>query len=77
MKMRKRLRVCVTRAGESIAANAVETVKYGDQKAENVRIRGRSDTMFDIDGVSINVGRIWSESEGASGREICVVGPTC
>ena len=31
--------------------------------------------MFDIDGVTINVGRIWTESEGASGREICVVGP--
>ena len=31
--------------------------------------------MFDIDGVSIDAGRIWTESEGASGREICVVGP--
>lgn len=59
-----------------IAANAVETVKYNDQKAENVRIRGVDPiTMFDIDGVSINVGRIWTESEGASGREICVIGP--
>jgi putative ABC transport system permease protein len=31
--------------------------------------------MFDIDGRSIDAGRIWTESEGASGREICVVGP--
>jgi putative ABC transport system permease protein len=30
--------------------------------------------MFDIDGVSIEAGRIWSESEGVSGRELCVVG---
>src|SRR5688572_24094364 len=59
-----------------IAANAIETVKYADQKAENVQIRGVDPiTMFDIDGVSIAVGRIWSESEGASGREICVIGP--
>ena len=50
--------------------------KHGDQK---VRRRCRSAaidpiTMFDIDGVSIDAGRIWTESEGASGREICVVG---
>jgi putative ABC transport system permease protein len=58
------------------AANAIETVKYNDQKAENVRIRGvEPTTMFDIDGVSINVGRIWTESEGAAGRDICVIGP--
>jgi putative ABC transport system permease protein len=58
-----------------IAANAIETVKYQDQKAENVRIRGVEPlTMFDIDGVSIDAGRIWTESEGAAGRDICVVG---
>ena len=59
-----------------IAANAVETVKHNEQKAENVRIRGVEPiTMFDIDGVSLNVGRIWTESEGAAGRDICVIGP--
>jgi putative ABC transport system permease protein len=59
-----------------IAANAIETVKHNDQKAENVRIRGVDPTtMFDIDGVNISVGRIWTESEGAAGRDICVVGP--
>jgi len=69
-------RLCSTCWRTGIAANAVETVKYQDQSAENVRIRGVEPlTMFDIDGVSLNVGRIWSESEGASGREICVIGP--
>ena len=69
-------RLCTSCWRVGIAANAIETVKYGDQKAENVQIRGVDPiTMFDIDGVSIDVGRIWSESEGASGREICVVGP--
>jgi len=69
-------RTCTACWRVGIAANAVETVKYNDQKAENVRIRGVDPiTMFDIDGVSINAGRIWTESEGASGREICVIGP--
>ena len=69
-------RLCTSCWRVGIAANALETVKYTDQKAENVRIRGIDPiTMFDIDGVTIDVGRIWTESEGASGREICVIGP--
>jgi putative ABC transport system permease protein len=69
-------RLCTSCWRVGIAANAIETVKHQDQKAENVRIRGVEPlTMFDIDGVSIAAGRIWSESEGASGREICVIGP--
>jgi putative ABC transport system permease protein len=69
-------RLCTTCWRVGIAANAIETVKYGDQKAENVQVRGVDPiTMFDIDGVSIDVGRIWTESEGTSGREICVIGP--
>ena len=68
-------RLCSSCWRVGVAANAVETVKYADQKAENVRIRGVSPiSMFDIDGVSIDVGRIWTESEGATGREICVIG---
>jgi putative ABC transport system permease protein len=31
--------------------------------------------MFDIDGVEIDAGRIWTESESESGRDICVIGP--
>ena len=69
-------RLCTACWRVGIAGNAVETVKYEDQKAENVRIRGVDPTtMFDIDGVTIDSGRIWTESEGASGREACVVGP--
>jgi putative ABC transport system permease protein len=69
-------RLCTACWRVGIAANAIETVKYADQKAENVRIRGVEPiTMFDIDGVTVNVGRIWTESEGAAGRDICVIGP--
>src|SRR5215467_13408545 len=49
-------RLCTACWRVGVAANAIETVKYGDQKAENV-------------------GRIWTESEGAAGRDICVIGP--
>jgi len=69
-------RLCTACWRVGIAANAIETVKYADQKAENVRIRGVDPTtMFDIDGVSIDAGRIWTESEGGSGGDICVIGP--
>jgi putative ABC transport system permease protein len=69
-------RLCTACWRVGIAANAVETVKYQDQKAENVRIRGVEPlTMFDVDGVTIDAGRTWTESEGAAGRDICVVGP--
>jgi putative ABC transport system permease protein len=69
-------RLCTACWRVGIAANAIETVKYANQKAENVRIRGVVPlTMFDIDGVDIDAGRIWTESEGDSGREICVIGP--
>jgi len=68
-------RLCTACWRVGIAANAIEVVKHADQKAENVRIRGVDPiTMFDIDGVTIDAGRIWTESEGSSGREICVVG---
>jgi putative ABC transport system permease protein len=69
-------RLCTACWRVGIAANAIETVKYADQKAENVRVRGVDPlTMFDIDGVTIDAGRIWTDSEGASGRDICVIGP--
>jgi putative ABC transport system permease protein len=69
-------RLCTACWRVGLAANSVETVKHADQKAENVRVRGVDPvTMFDIDGVAIDAGRIWTEGEGGSGREICVVGP--
>ena len=68
-------RLCTACWRVGIAANVLETVKHGNQKFENVRIRGISpQTMFDIDGVTIDAGRIWTDTEGAAGRPICVVG---
>jgi putative ABC transport system permease protein len=69
-------RLCTSCWRVGVAANARETIKHADQKFENVNIRGVNPaTMFDIDGRTIGVGRVWTENEGNSGREICVVGP--
>ncbi|MEP6920568.1 MAG: ABC transporter permease [bacterium] len=69
-------RLCTACWRVGVAANALETVKHADQKAEGVRIRGVTPTtMFEIDGVTIDAGRIWTEGEGDSGRPACVVGP--
>lgn len=69
-------RLCSSCWRVGIAGNAIETIKYGDQKSDSVRVRGVEPTiMFAIDGVNIDVGRIWTDSEGSSGHEICVIGP--
>ena len=69
-------RLCTACWRVGVAANAVETVKHSDQKAENVRIRGVTPlTMFEIDGVAIDAGRLWTEGEGQAGRPVAVVGP--
>lgn len=68
-------RLCTSCWRVGVAANARETVKHGDQQLENFTMRGVTPTaMFDIDGRAIDAGRIWTEGEGASGHEICVVG---
>ncbi|MEA2204026.1 MAG: putative transport system permease protein [Blastocatellia bacterium] len=68
-------RLCTVCWRTGVAANSVETVKHGDKKSETVAVRGVSPVaMFDIDAVAIDVGRVWSEGEGAAGRELCVVG---
>jgi putative ABC transport system permease protein len=69
-------RLCTACWRVGVAANAIETVKHADQKSDGVRIRGVTPTtMFDIDGVTLEDGRIWTEGEGDSAREICIVGP--
>jgi putative ABC transport system permease protein len=68
-------RLCSSCWRVGVAANVRETAKHGDQKFENLSVRGVTPaTMFDVDGRSIDVGRVWTDAEGVSGREICVVG---
>jgi putative ABC transport system permease protein len=69
-------RLCTTCWRTGLSANIPrETVKHGDQKSDEVTIRGITISMFDIDAVNLDAGRFWSDSEQAGGREICVVGP--
>src|SRR5438132_11872143 len=69
-------RSCTACWRTGIAANSFEIAKHGDQKFEGVRLRAiTAAAMVDIDGVTIDVGRLWTESESAAAREVCVVGP--
>ena len=68
-------RLCSSCWKSGIAVSSVEIVKHKDQRSDNVVVRGVAPTaMFDIDAVSIDAGRFWTESEGERAREICIVG---
>lgn len=51
-----------------------ETVKSGDKRSEDVPVRGVTLSMFDIEALTIESGRVWTEAEGNSGANVCVVG---
>lgn len=68
-------RLCTACWRTGVAVNSVQPAKRGDQKIETTQVRGLAPNhMFDIDGVTIDAGRIWTESEGAAGADVCVVG---
>jgi putative ABC transport system permease protein len=68
-------RLCTACWRTGIAANGGTAIKHGDQREDNVPIRAIAPTaMFEIDGVSIDAGRFWSETEGASAHEVTVIG---
>lgn len=68
-------RLCSACWRAGIAANDGVPVKRGNQKADTVALRAIAPTaMFDIDAVTIDAGRFWSETEGNSGQSVCVVG---
>jgi len=69
------MRLCTACWRTGVAVNSIQPAKRGDQKIEATQVRGMSPNhMFDIDGVTIDAGRIWTESEGAAGGDVCVVG---
>jgi len=68
-------RLCTACWRTGIAANDAVAMKHGSQKADSVQLRAITPTaMFEIDGVTIDAGRFWSETEGNSAHEVCVVG---
>src|SRR5882672_6841535 len=68
-------RLCTNCWRTGVVANDGVTVKHGNQKADNVQVRAVAPTaMFDIDNVTVDIGRFWSESESASAHEVTVIG---
>ena len=68
-------RLCTVCWRMGVVANDVVNTKHGSQKNENVQMRAIKPTStFDIDGVSLDAGRYWSEAEGDDAHEIAVVG---
>ena len=67
-------RLCSTCWRVGTAVNGTSLVKRGENRSENVSVRGLSLKMFEIENITLQAGRIWTEQEGKSGRNICVVG---
>ena len=68
-------RLCTACWRTGVAANGGVSVKHGNQKKDNVALRAIAPTaMFEMDGVTIDAGRFWGETEGASAHEVTVVG---
>lgn len=57
-----------------MAANGSGLVKFGDKRSENVAVRGLTLPMFDIENVTLQTGRTWTENEGNAGRNVCIIG---
>ncbi len=57
-----------------MAINGSSLVKFGDNRSENVSVRGLSLPMFEIENITLQEGRLWNEQEGRSGRNVCVIG---
>jgi putative ABC transport system permease protein len=56
------------------ALNGSQNIKHGDTQSDNVPVRGVTLPMFDIEAVTIDVGRLWTEAEGESGQNVCIIG---
>ncbi len=51
-----------------------ETVKHDNAKSEDVPTRGLTLSAFEIEAVTIDAGRIWTDTEEKSGQNVCVIG---
>ncbi len=67
-------RLCRSCWRVGMAVNGMGLVKFGDKRSEGVSVRGLTLPMFDIENVTIQTGRIWTENEGNAGRNVCVIG---
>ena len=68
----QRLCTLCWRIGFSLNGRGI--VKGGETSAENVPIRGVTLSMFDIEALVIEAGRIWTPEEGNAGQNVAVIG---
>lgn len=68
----QRLCTLCWRIGFSLNGRGI--VKGGETSAENVPIRGVTLSMFDIEALTIEAGRIWTPEEGNAGQNVAVIG---
>lgn len=57
-----------------MAINGMGLVKHNENRSEGVSVRGLTLPMFDIENVTVQSGRIWTEQEGNAGRNVCIIG---
>lgn len=67
-------RLCRSCWRVGMAANGRGLVKFGDKRSEDVAVRGLTLSMFDIENITIQAGRVWTANEGNAGRNLCVIG---
>lgn len=51
-----------------------ETVKHNDLRSEDVPVRGVTLSIFDIEALTVENGRLWTDAEGDAGANVAVVG---
>ncbi|MEP6946771.1 MAG: ABC transporter permease [Acidobacteriota bacterium] len=67
-------RLCKSCSRVGMSINGSKLIKFEENKSENVAVRGLTPSMFDIENITIQAGRRWTEQEGAGGRNVCVIG---
>ena len=67
-------RLCRSCSRVGMALNGAGLIKFAENKSEGVSVRGLSLPMFDIENMTIQAGRRWTDQEGVGGRNICVIG---
>lgn len=67
-------RLCTRCWRIGFSLNGRGIVKGGDSSSENVPIRGVTLSMFDIEALTVEAGRLWTPEEGAAGQNVAVIG---
>jgi putative ABC transport system permease protein len=67
-------RLCPDCSRIGYSLRAAELVKHGDASSDNVMIRAVTRSSFEIEGLAIETGRLWTDAEGRAGEQVAVVG---